>query len=893
MKARILPLLLGLSLLLASAANADLLDEALDAANLGPADLAFPLLPTGRDSLRLERVEAVLREGLRIDAWADSLCLRLAEVDHMADLDRLLAGELQRAGRPASPIAAIRLPEGGATTWRGWQRRLGKLAKRRFLDEAACRGLEEDLRGLLEEDESTPDLNVFELDSLERLGRRASEARKTRIESARLPDAAALAEALGEIDRLFLDLGFLNSAIALREPFEHPRWGLVHYADEHLAIGAAGPNRWIGPLPPVVVDMGGDDRYEGEVAVTRGGLSLVIDLDGDDEYRCAGDGAAFSVGGLAVLLDLKGNDRYRVDGFGEGASLGGVALLVDQAGDDVYEGDVFCQGAGSLGIGALVDGDGSDLYSAATFAQGFGHLAGFGLLQETAGHDSYLLRPRYLDQIRYEDHFTTLGQGFGFGQRPDLSGGIGLLHDLSGNDIYSCDIYGQGAGYWWSLGALVDREGNDRYLGFQYAQGAGVHLAGGLLLDGAGLDVYVSRGVSQGCGHDLAVGLLADRGGDDSYLSWDLSQGGGNANGTGLLVDGAGSDLYAMRSETKPRAWGDRRRRTGSVGLFVDGGGEDFYLGGGADDSFWFAGRRGQGLDLGDSLRREMALGQPGAPDSEEERDRDLPMPFDPLFSRSDRVERLYVWAIRLEPRWARERDAAREELTARGEEFRDFLRREHVLESKTSWERHALNALLKAQGAAAWPLLAETVADGPTSARGMALWTLSEWQEPVLVDSLFAWWERPGLLDGPGQRATVLEIFARAGTGREALLEGLDDPAPAVRRSAAWGLGQLGPDEAARRELLRRLGDEALAVREAARAALLGDGELTGERIEAEIAALAESEARREGELLDLLVEKDPGAAERQLVRLRQQPGREVRAAWLAGRLGGGPAPR
>lgn len=886
--------LLGLLAAAGAARGGDLLDEALELANLSAADLAFPLLPEGRDSLRLERVEAVLKEGLRIDAWADSLCAELAALDHLSALHGVLRRETARAGRPVPVFEPVPLPDGGATVWRGWKKRLEALAQRRFLDEAACAALEDDLRGLLSEDEETPSLTVFELDSLERIGRREGEARKTRLESAALPDPAAIAEALAEIDRLFLDLGFFKSAAALREPFDHPVWGRVLHADEFVAVGDTGRNEWRGELPPVVIDLGGDDRWEGAVASTRGGLSLVIDLDGDDEYVCAGDGAAFSVGGLAVLLDLKGDDRYRVAGFGEGASLGGAALLVDQAGDDVYEGDVFCQGAGSLGFGVLVDGDGSDLYSASTFSQGFGHLAGFGLLQETAGHDSYLLRPRYLDQIRYEDHFTTLGQGFGFGQRPDLSGGIGLLHDLEGNDLYSCDIYGQGAGYWWALGALVDRSGNDRYLGFQYAQGAGVHLAGGLLLDGAGLDVYASRGVSQGCGHDLAIGLLADRGGEDSYLSWDLSQGGGNANGTGILVDEGGEDLYAMRSAVKPRAWGDRRRRTGSVGLFADGGGHDYYLGGGADDTLWTAGRRGQGFDLGGSLSAELDRAQAGG-DEGPGAVAVLPAvePLDPLFDGGDSVERLYVWAIRLEPRWVRERDLARQALVARGEEFRDFLRRGKVLESKTSWERHALNALLKAQGAAAWPLLAEAVSSGPAEARGMALWTLSEWQEEAHVDSLVAWWERPGLLDGAGQRATLLEIFARAGEGRGILLEGLDDPAATVRRSAAWGLGQLDGDPVGRQALLRALGDGALPVREAARAALLEDEGLSAADLERELAALGDEEVRREGELLDLLAGLDPDAAREHLARLAARPGREARAAWLKRRLGGGPGQR
>jgi hypothetical protein len=873
MTLRPLPALLASLVCLSGAPRAELLGLALEAANLGGEDLAFPLLPAERDALRLERVEEILIEGLRLDAWADSLCRELEPVDQLGELYRLLRAELRRAGDTTPPPPLAPLPAGGTSTWRGWRERLQGLARLRFLDEPACAALEQDLRGLLSEDEDLPRLTVFELDSLERASRLEAAARKGRLEGARLPDPAALEQALAGVDALFLELNALRHAALELPAFEHPRWGRLRWADEWVAVGDTAANHWQGDLPPIVIDLGGDDRWSGPVAVARGGFSLVIDMDGDDEYRSEGDGQAFSVGGLAVLLDLGGDDRYRIRGFGQGASLGGVALLIDQAGDDLYEGDSFCQGAGSLGIGALVDGGGRDLYDASTYAQGFGHLAGFGLLQDLGGHDSYLLRARYLDQIRYDDRFVTLGQGFGFGLRPDLSGGIGLLHDLEGNDLYNCDIYGQGAAYWWALGALVDRGGHDRYIGHQYAQGAGVHLAAGLLLDGGGNDVYSSRGVSQGCGHDLALGLLADRGGDDSYLSWDLSQGAGNANGTGLLVDEQGEDLYAMRSLAKPRAWGDSRRRTGSLGLFVDGGGRDHYLGGGGEDSLWTAGRRGFGFDLD----RAVPPGQSAAPSAQQPA-----AALDPLFNPGDTVERLYVWAIRLEPRWAAERDAARSALQARIGEFQAFLRRSRALETQASWERHALNDMLKRQGEAAWPLLAEAVSAGEREARGLALWVLSERDGQASADSLLAWWERPGLLDTPGQRATLLEILARQGLGREPLLTALDDSSAAVRRSAAWGLGRLPGDASLRLALLRRLGDDALPVREAARASLLADEGLSLAQVEGELAGLGGGEGRRLVELLELLAGRWPEALVDWLPRLRGEPGGELLARRL-----------
>jgi hypothetical protein len=566
---------------------------------------------------------------------------------------------------------------------------------------------------------------------------------------------------------------------------------------------------------------------------------------------------------------------------------------VDQGGDDQYGVDTFGLGAGSLGVGALVEGGGNDLYLASLHAQGFGHVAGLGLLSDAAGHDQYLMQPRFVDQIRYEDHHLTMGQGFAFGQRPDLSGGIGLLQDLEGNDLYSADIFGQGGAYWWGLGALIDRAGNDRYLAWQYAQGAGVHLAAGLLLDEEGQDIYQSKGVSQGCGHDLALGWLLDRAGDDSYVAWDLSEGAGSANGTGILSDLGGDDLYAMRSAVKPRPYGDPRRRTGSLGLFLDAAGRDFYQGGGANDSLWSGSLRARGQDWGPrvdaafsaaSTQGESAL----APVAPEPADAGL----DPLFRADDPAGRLYVWAIRLEPKWSRERDAARKALAARPEDFAALVRARRLMASEISWERHALKDLVTALGGQALPLLVEAV-EAPAAAgdsleaarrkteRGFALWTLSE--APALGSAaLFAdWWERDLAHGEPGSQALLLECLAGRGGGAGPLLEGLASPLVGVRRSAAWGLGQLPPSEAGRRALIVALGDSLLAVRMSAFESLARDSLMEVSCLEQGL-WVQESPPCQRRELARLLARRDPLACRRLLPAMEQDAVLRGEAAWL-----------
>ncbi len=351
----------------------------------------------------------------------------------------------------------------------------------------------------------------------------------------------------------------------------------------------------------LLVDLGGDDLYLCPAGASDSlhRLSVCLDLSGDDVYQARGDfsqGSGFM--GIGMLCDGGGNEAYIGKRFSQGAGLLGAGLLWDEAGNDSYQATSACQAAGLWGIGILRDAKGNDNYRAGIYAQGFGYCAGLGALVELQGNDSYQAGMGTVDLNRYEDHFLSMSQGFAIGRRPDYSGGIGLILDRSGNDLYSCDIFGQGASYWFSFGAIVDKAGNDRYLGYQYAQGAGIHLACGGLFDLGGDDFYQSKGVSQGCGHDLAPGLLIDFSGNDTYAAHDLSQGAGSANGFGLLADLAGDDGYLVKSKTNTQGYGNPRREYGSIGVFWDLAGRDAYAGPGAEAWRWTSGLWGVGWDL-------------------------------------------------------------------------------------------------------------------------------------------------------------------------------------------------------------------------------------------------------------------------------------------------------
>lgn len=348
--------------------------------------------------------------------------------------------------------------------------------------------------------------------------------------------------------------------------------------DVRIAIGDAGKNIYNGHFD-LIIDIGGDDVYNMSNEILTGNNFLcIMDFAGNDFYNTYSDfGLAGAVFSTSMIFDKAGNDIYKSQRGSLGAAIGGIGLLYDEAGDDIYEGNSFSQGAACFGIGLLYDKNGNDTYIANTCSQAFGMTQGIGSIIDEKGNDSYLISPRSLDIGRYEDHYVSMCQGYGLGLRPYYAGGIGLLLDCEGNDIYNTDIFGQGGGYWYALGMLIDKKGNDKYNGYQYSQGAGIHLAVGLLQDDEGWDFYQSNGVSQGCGHDYGFGMLFDQKGNDNYSAYSLSQGAGNANGIGMFIDTEGRDGYLNKEPGNCRGYGNPRREYGSLGIFLDGSGTDFY----------------------------------------------------------------------------------------------------------------------------------------------------------------------------------------------------------------------------------------------------------------------------------------------------------------------------
>jgi hypothetical protein len=352
------------------------------------------------------------------------------------------------------------------------------------------------------------------------------------------------------------------------------------------AIGGMSDDRYKGDYS-LIIDFGGNDKYDLSYDPSRPHGVIIIDLGGNDIYSAADFCVASGCLSAGLLYDLWGNDIYSVEKFSCGSGYFGFGFLYDGAGHDKYYGDSHTQGAGTFGAGVLMDIGGNDLYSAALYAQGFGGPEGFGLIAEYGGGDSYIAGYKYKDILRYEDHFLSLSQGFAYGFRPYVAGGIGAIIELGGNDSYLSDIFAQGTSYWRGLGLIYDSSGNDQYNSYQYAQGAATHMTLGILMDETGHDFYRGKGLMQGCGHDYSCAIMLDRNGNDIYHAYDLSQAAGSANGFGIQIDDRGDDAYYVMKKHNTQGFGDARRDFGSIGLFLDLGGLDRYDGNGGDNLIW------------------------------------------------------------------------------------------------------------------------------------------------------------------------------------------------------------------------------------------------------------------------------------------------------------------
>lgn len=276
-------------------------------------------------------------------------------------------------------------------------------------------------------------------------------------------------------------------------------------------------------------------------------------------------------GDFTVLLDPGGDDVYRKGRFAaaHGTANRRVGLLLDLKGDDLYDcRDVDCTlGAAILGVGILMDlGQGNDRYHAGHLSLGAA-VGGIALLHDDGGSDVYEGKT-----------FTQGAAGFG----------VGILFDQSlqappkvstseetkdpvaiaawDNDRLTAWCTAQGFSRTLGVGLCINQRGNDRY------EAGGVYLHAPLFADRY---QSFSQGFSIGAReHDMAGGVAAliDFEGNDRYLGDVYNQGVGYWYAAGFLWDGGGNDLYEMTQ------YGQGSGIHLAVGGLVDVSGSDAYV---------------------------------------------------------------------------------------------------------------------------------------------------------------------------------------------------------------------------------------------------------------------------------------------------------------------------
>jgi hypothetical protein len=356
-----------------------------------------------------------------------------------------------------------------------------------------------------------------------------------------------------------------------------------------------------------VVDLGGDDVYHEGTVSAEHPVRVLIDLAGDDRYEGRKPGIqGAAVLGVSMLIDVAGEDVYDAQDVAQGSAMGGMGILIDMAGNDRYWGLRRVQGQALGGVGIQVDCAGTDEYHAAMWAQGFGGPLGFGVLDDVAGDDHFYCGGMWRDSYPETPGYEGWGQGVGAGIRQVGNGGIGVILDGGGDDVYEYDYFAHGGGYWLGVGFARDFGGNDRRLGptqtahngspraevlfDRFSCGFGCHYATGFCFDDGGNDTYGGTIMGLGFAWDCSIGMLFDFGGNDRYeATGGHTQGNGAQAGLGILLDYGGDDTYLGYGQGYASSGISYHQLPwcgGNFSFVLDYGGHDTYGCGAQDNSY-------------------------------------------------------------------------------------------------------------------------------------------------------------------------------------------------------------------------------------------------------------------------------------------------------------------
>ncbi len=274
----------------------------------------------------------------------------------------------------------------------------------------------------------------------------------------------------------------------------------------------------------LVIDLGGENTYyDGTVSVDRP-LLVNVNLGGHNLYRSAKPAVqGGSILGVSMIVNAEGGNRYDANDLAQASTIGGVGIIVEFGGENTYRGVRRVQAQAIGGVGIIVSHGGGNSYHAGMWGQGLGGPLGFGILDDISGNDHYYLGGLYVNSYKPETPgYEGFGQGVGGGIRQVACGGVGMLLNGGGHNVYEFDYLSHGGGYWCGLGFARDFGGYSKRLIarknfygserteslFQrFGCGWGCHYAQGFCFDDKGHSTF--EGSIMGSG--MALGLLGRR----------------------------------------------------------------------------------------------------------------------------------------------------------------------------------------------------------------------------------------------------------------------------------------------------------------------------------------------------------------------------------------------
>jgi hypothetical protein len=313
----------------------------------------------------------------------------------------------------------------------------------------------------------------------------------------------------------------------------------------------------------LVIDLGGDNTYyDGTVTVERP-LLVNINLGGRNNYRSSKPAVqGGSILGVSMIVNSEGGNRYEANDLAQASTIGGVGIIVEFGGDNTYHGVRRVQAQAIGGIGIIIGHGAGNRYHAGMWGQGLGGPLGFGIIDDIEGSDHYYLGGLYTNSYKPETPgYEGFGQGVGAGIRQVADGGVGMLLNGGGHNVYEFDYLAHGGGYWCGLGfardfggyskRLIARKnfyGSDRTenLFQRFGCGWGCHYAQGFCFDDKGHSTFEGSIMGSGMAWDCSLGALCVFGGDNHFdAATSLVQGCGAQGSVGILFQ------YGDNSEFK------------------------------------------------------------------------------------------------------------------------------------------------------------------------------------------------------------------------------------------------------------------------------------------------------------------------------------------------------